>query len=714
MARPKGSGEAGAVRLRLIGGLAGGALVALGGMAQGAGDPAASPWFETEQGRVRLVAAVPQTGAADTVRLGLEFHLAPSWDIYWRAPGDAGLPPQVDWAGSRNLAAAEIAWPAPRRFSAYGLETIGYQGSVVLPITARLERAGAALSVRATLEYLTCKDICIPYDTVLSLDLPVESAAPGGYADLIERYARAVPADGKDSGLELVASRLISGKQTTLELSLAASERLTAPDAFVEGPAGLAFAAPRVELAADGKSALLTMAVSGAAAHSLTAQALSVTIVDGARSLAASTTPREAPAQHEPARLLAVLGIALLGGFILNFMPCVLPVLSIKFLALAAHAGRPRAAIRRGFLASAAGILAAFLALAGAIVLLKTAGLAVGWGLQFQHPVFLALMVTLLTLFAGNLAGLFEIALPRWVGGVAEIGDRPGYGGDFLAGVLATLLATPCSAPFLGTAIGFALAGDAIDVVTIFVALGIGLALPYLAVATLPAIAARLPRPGHWMLTARRILAALLAISALWLLSVLATQAGGLAATLVALALLAALGLLWHGITRPLRRIGVVAAIAFGIAAPLMLPTPAPPVAAESALWRHFDQPAINRLVRQGKIVFVDVTADWCLNCKVNERLVLQSDAVVQRLTGADVVAMRADWTRPDGAIAAFLRGFGRYGIPFSAVYGPATPDGQPLSEILTVNEVLHALAKAVPAGQPLAGGGLAPARDGG
>lgn len=712
-----GSVASGAFR-SVFAGLAVGLLLALGillpGGAARAGDPAASPWFETEQGRVRLVAAAPQTGTADTVLLGLEFRLAPGWDIYWRAPGDAGLPPHVDWSGSRNLVAAAFGWPAPRRFSAYGLETIGYQGTVVLPITARLEHQGEGLSLRAALNYLTCKDICIPYDTVLSLDLPVESAVSGGYADLIERYVREVPGDGAASGLLLTASRLVPGQTPVIELSLAARDRLTAPDAFIEGPAGLAFGEPRVSLAGDGKSALLAVAVSGAAAQDLAGQKLRVTIVDGSLSLDTATTPRIPPPSSDPTRLLAILGIALLGGFILNFMPCVLPVLSIKFLSLAAHSGRPRAAIRRGFLASAAGIVATFLLLAGALILLRTAGLAVGWGLQFQHPAFLVLMTALLTLFAGNLAGLFEIALPRWMGGLAELGagrgGQHGYGGDFFAGVLATLLATPCSAPFLGTAIGFALAGDSVDIVTVFLALGIGLAMPYLAVAALPAIAVHLPRPGRWMLTARRILAALLAASALWLLSVLASQAGMPAAVLVAVALLASLGFLWLARPVSLRWAGAVAAIILAFVMPLVLPAPAPPVLAADALWRGFDRSAIDRLVGEGKIVFVDVTADWCINCKVNERLVLQSDAVRRRLAAADIVAMRADWTRPDSAIAAFLRGFGRYGIPFYAVYGPATPDGQPLSEILTPGEVLSALGKAAPAAPPVAGTALLPA----
>jgi suppressor for copper-sensitivity B len=709
MARPGGSGAAGgAARRGFLVGRAASMLLACGllaasAAAQGAADPAASPWFETEQGKVRLVAATPQLGAADSVRLGLEFRLAPGWHIYWRTPGDAGLPPQVDWSGSRNLAAAETAWPAPRRFSTSGIETIGYQGNVVLPITARLERPGAPLSLHAALEYLTCKDICIPYDSVLDLDLPVESAASGGYAELIEGAARAVPGEASD-GLRLVETRLVAGKIPLLELSLAGSERLTAPDAFVEGPSGLSFGAPRVRLAADGKSALLSLAVSGAAAPGLAGQVLRVTIVDGKLSLESSTTPLAAAPQHDPASLVVMLGIALLGGFILNFMPCVLPVLSIKFLTLAAHAGRPRAAIRRGFLASAAGILVAFLMLAGGILLLKTAGLAVGWGLQFQQPVFLVLMVALLALFAGNLAGLFEIALPRWMGGLVEISDRRGWGGDFLAGIFATMLATPCSAPFLGTAVGFALGGDNFDVVTIFLALGVGLAAPYLAVAALPSIAAHLPRPGHWMITARRILAVLVALSAAWLLSVLAAQAGAVAAALVTLALLAVLALLGLARTLPVRRAGVAASLLLAFAAPFVLPAPGVPAASDDALWRSFDRSAIDPLVRTGKIVFVDVTADWCLNCKVNERLVLQSGDVLRRLSDTDVVAMRADWTRPDEVIAAFLRGFGRYGIPFYAVYGPATPDGQPLSELLTPGEVLGALGRAAPAGRPVAG----------
>ncbi len=291
--------------------------------------------------------------------------------------------------------------------------------------------------------------------------------------------------------------------------------------------------------------------------------------------------------------------------------------------------------------------------------------------------------------------------------------QRGGLGGDFFAGVIATLLATPCSAPFLGTAVGFALAGDAVDITTIFLALGIGLAVPYLAVAALPGLASRLPRPGHWMLVARRALAVLLTLSALWLLSVLATQAGNEAAIAVALALIAVVAV-FRLVRQAWPRLGGAAvALLLAFAAPVILPVPSRPDLPDSGLWRSFDRPAIDRLVQQGKIVFIDVTADWCLNCKVNERLVLLSAEVFNRLSRPDIVAMRADWTRPSDAITTFLRDFGRYGIPFYAVYGPATPDGQPLSEILTPGEVLTALGKAAPP-KPVARTTTPPVRNGG
>jgi suppressor for copper-sensitivity B len=396
--------------------------------------------------------------------------------------------------------------------------------------------------------------------------------------------------------------------------------------------------------------------------------------------------------------------LALLGGFILNLMPCVLPVLSIKLLGLVEHAGRPRGAVRATSLATASGVVASFLALAALLIGLKAAGIAVGWGLQFQQPAFLAAMIVLLTLFACNLWGFFEIGLPGWAGSLgAGTADRrdDNLAGNFAAGAFATLLATPCSAPFLGTAVGFALASGPLEILAVFAALGVGLALPYLLVAAVPATARLLPRPGRWMLTLRRALGLLLVGTALWLLWVLRAQAGDGAAMLVAV-LVGAGGLLLRFARRPLlRRAAVAASLLAAVPAAALFAGGAAPKGVSVEGWASFDRDAIDRLVAEGKTVFVDVTADWCLTCQVNKKLVLQTEAVRALLTRPDVVAMRADWTRPDERIAAYLRSFGRYGIPFNAVYGPGAPTGVALSELLTADEVVGALKRAAGPAKP-------------
>ncbi|HEY0832581.1 MAG TPA: thioredoxin family protein, partial [Azospirillum sp.] len=399
------------------------------------------------------------------------------------------------------------------------------------------------------------------------------------------------------------------------------------------------------------------------------------------------------------ASLPSMLAVALLGGLILNLMPCVLPVLSLKMLSMVAHSGAPPRRVRAGFLASAAGILASFLVLAGAMVALKTAGAAVGWGIQFQQPLFLVFMVVLVTLFAANLWGLFEIPLPRFLADTAGGTEGHGYGGQFATGAFATLLATPCSAPFLGTAVGFALANGPLEVFAIFTALGVGLALPYLLVAAFPAIARHLPRPGRWMVALRRVLGGALALTGVWLLSVMAVQVGEPVAGLVA-ALMAALVLaLWlgHRLAAGMRWAGPVSAALLTLAAfivPVQFGAGADAAPVATTAWKSFDEAAIGKHVAEGRTVFVDVTADWCITCQANKKLVMNRGEVARRLDG-DVVALRADWTRPDERIAAYLARHGRYGIPFNIVYGPGAPDGIALPELLTTGAVLEALDKA-------------------
>jgi len=676
-----------------------------------AAEPGASDWVRSESGAVRLISATTQAGGTNGLHLGLHFRLEPGWKIYWRSPGDAGFPPRLDWSGSANLGEVAVRWPAPHRFVLSGLQNHGYTGEVILPLDASMVATGRPVAARLSVDFLACAQICVPQKAELALDLPAGPPAPSAFAHDISRFDALVPGDGARHGLSLDKAEAVgTGNGSILRLHLSSTMPLDEPDAFVEAEDVATFEQPKVQVATDGRQAVIDIAV---APHTLqkalAGSPMTVTIVDGQRAMEARITPIAAPGVEAGGPgLLGMILVALLGGLILNLMPCVLPVLSIKVLGAIGHGGGERGHVRASFAASAAGIVASFLALAVLAIAIKQAGQSVGWGIQFQQPGFLAAMVVLLGLFAANLWGLFEIPMPSWLfnagGGKGSGGPSPHHTviGHFLSGAFATLLATPCSAPFLGTAIGFALARGPAEILLIFSTLGLGMALPYLAVAVWPEVAVKLPRPGRWMVMLRMVLGLALAGTALWLLSVLAVQAG-VAAALVSggsvAGVVVVLGLR-HRLpqsARPALLACVVALAGLALAAPFQGEggERSGPGSGGGIAWVPFDPAALPVLAAQGKLVFVDVTADWCITCKVNKAAVVERGEVARRLNSADIIAMKADWTRPDEAISRYLASFGRYGIPFNAVYGPAAPEGIPLSELLSESEILAALDKA-------------------
>jgi suppressor for copper-sensitivity B len=678
---------------------------------------AESSWADSEIARARLIAAAPAVGTAETLDLGIEIALAPGWKTYWRSPGDAGVPPTLDWSGSENVAELSFLWPAPERFTLFGLDTFGYADQVIFPLVVRPERPGEPVTLDAKLSYMVCEEICVPLEAQLSLHLPAGEALPSMNAYPIERWRARVPRDGEAVGLAIAKARL-SGTVDQPSLSVEATSLVpfAAPELIVEGPQGYLFRKPEVTLDPTGKQAsfVLPVLLGPQVNRPLENAPVTLTLVDGARAMEAVLQPAGSlgPAvgavpvqlvQGDFAGLAAMLGLALLGGLILNLMPCVLPVLSLKLLSVVGQGGRARGLIRRGFLASAAGILVSFLVLAAVLLALRAGGTSIGWGLQFQAPLFLAAMAVVMTLFAANLFGFFNVALPGALARLGESGQggglHGGLWGHFLTGFLATLLATPCSAPFLGTAVGFALSHGTAEILAIFAALGLGLALPYLAVALFPGLAQRLPRPGRWMVWLKLVLGLALVGTAAWLLSVLWQQEGPTTALLLAALLLALLALLaWRrqapaGLRRGLAVASLLLALG-GIALPALLPS-RPAAAGVAEGWVAFDERAIPRLVAEGKTVFVDVTAEWCVTCLANKRLVLDLQSVRAALAADSVVAMQGDWTRPDPAIAAFLERFGRFGIPFDVVFGPGAPGGIPLPELLSEEAVLRALGEA-------------------
>jgi suppressor for copper-sensitivity B len=638
---------------------------------------AATPWVGDANASARLITAVQATGSAGQIDAGLQIRLAPS------------------------------------RYMLYGLITQGYEQGVVLPLAVTLDHADQPVFLHALVHYSACKTICVPYTALLTLKLPAGIAAPGPQAPLISQAWKTVPADLAQAGLTVshVAVSKAHGKVPGAILSFAVdgSAPLRRLDVFIDNLPDATASAPRIWRDPARNRAVLSVFVKAKMPEALADKPLRFTLENGEQAAVFNASPAFGPPPREdtgPGDLRIFL-IALLGGLILNVMPCVLPVLSLKLMGFAAVNSTERRQFRFNLLASASGVIVSFLLIALALILLKAAGAAIGWGIQFQQPWFLASMAVLTTLFAASLWEWLPIPMPGFAAPAATIGTNahPRIAA-FATGAFATVLATSCSAPFVGTAVGFALARDPATIAGIFAALGIGMALPYLAVAALPGLVRWMPKPGGWMVWVRIILGFALFGTALWLVSIIANVVSPHAAAITGglLAILLAVLFVRHWLRNGrglMRGAGAVAA-ALVIAA-IIIPITLPPAASRPVFaagagvppWQPFQQARITRLLARHELVFVDVTAAWCLICKVNALRVLDRDPVLAQLRAGNVVAMRADWTRPSPIITAFLESFHRYGVPLDVMYGPGAPSGILLPSLLNSGMVMQAFRRA-------------------
>ena len=630
------------VLVLLIGGSAG----AMAAQSNWDGDP--------QIGEARLISAVSATGDLATLPLGVEFTLASGWKIYWRTPGEAGLAPVLDLSSSSAPdLRGDIGWPLPQRFDAFGFDNFGYANTVILPLDVTGHEIGAPVRIIADLEALACADICVPLTGRLELMLPDGEPVAAPHAQTLARFAAMVPrradVDAVSASGPLLRPERVEARDDGLFVSFGEGAPPIA-EIFVEGQNNVAFKAPEPV-----EGGYFMPAVP---ADKLDFSAAPVVLtVSAPPQMAEIPVIISAPGTRArpPGLTLRILALALLGGLILNLMPCVLPVLALKLSAVIGAVGASRQELRLRFLAGAAGILASFLLLAGGLALVRLAGGTVGWGIQFQNPAFLMVMMVMLGIFALSLLDLVIIPVPRFaqrLAGISGHSARHGYSGDFLAGMLATILATPCSAPFVGTAVAVALSGALADLFGIFMALGVGLAAPWLLVAAQPSLVGFLPRPGPWMPWLKRGLAILLAGTMVWLGSVLASVMTGRTMT-----------------------------------------------GTSNTQWAVWSPAALEAALEDGTPVLVDVTAEWCVTCKANKALVLDRAPVAPAISAAvetgRLTLLRADWTRPDPDIAAFLASHGRYGIPFNILL---LPDGRSpliLPELLTADVVMAALEKA-------------------
>ncbi len=681
---------------------------------------ASTAWIGNPHAAVRLLTASDTVSGGASVEAGLAFRFAPGWHGYWRTPGDAGIAPVLDWSGTPGLSSATIAWPAPTRLVISGLQNSIYEGSVILPVRLAFSDPKRPADIHVAVDYAACSNICVPYHADLALTLPVgpgtaSKEAFSKEAGEIAAARAAVPRAPAEAGITVLRQSIVgNGAARTLVVDLRSDTvPFSHPDLFIENAGDGIPPAPSVFLGDGNQSATLTVPLADTSAPA----PLALTLVDLGRSVAFEGPVAPTP-PVTPDRLWAILLSALLGGLILNLMPCVLPVLSLKLAGLTRGAeggedpGSRRRAVRVGFAATGLGIVSCFLGIAAVLVGLKRSGATLGWGIQFQQPWFLAGMAVVTVLFAASLFDWFHIGVPQWVVHLSEAGSELRGGRRswvprgptveaFLAGAFATLLATPCSAPFVGTAVGFALARGPAEILGIFFCLGIGMALPFFGAALVPGVARWLPRPGPWMIALRRILGVMLLGTAAWLVVILSNVGGPIATFWVELPLAGLLALSrWtrpgsRAEGQPWPKLAMVGLATLAVVAAIASPVPGPLPDRGAEDWQRFDPTDLARLVADGKTVLVDVSASWCLTCKVNELAALKTAEVRGRLSRSDTVTMRADWSRPDPSIARYIQGFARYGIPLDVVYGPGRPSGEALPELLTADLVVRALDRA-------------------
>lgn len=634
----------------------------------------------SKRATVSLVTDTDSIAPGTPFRAALRFQLAEGWHTYWKNPGDAGVPPEL----TLDPPAGPIDWPAPNRVAEGTVMTYAYTGAFLLPVTVR---ADGPRTLKAHANWLVCKEVCVPEEADFSLVLPAGTAAPNAQSPLFAAHDRSVPRPSPWSAtIAADGSLFVHGPELRPD---------TVKDAvFIPDTAGrIDDGAPQTLLARnDGFVLALKLARDFKPSDGLTG-ILSVRDRAGLRS-DLIVTAQAGAAPPAGTSLVEALLYAFLGGLILNLMPCVFPILAMKAVGLAS--GLARGAARGHALFYTAGVLVTFAGLAGTLLAARSVGAAAGWGFQFQSPVFVVGMAWVLFAVGLNLSGVFQIGVGPMDAG-ESLAAKEGHWGDFFTGLLAVLVATPCTAPFMGVAIAAGLAAPAPVTIIVFLAMGLGLAAPYVLLATVPGLGRLLPRPGRWMEVLKQALAFPMYGAAVWLVWVVSQEAGptGVLIAATGCVLLGFAAWVW-GLPGHPRLTRVLAACAVLIAVGILTEVAiAPPLeqSAENGA-EPFTPERLASLRAAGQPVFVNMTAAWCVTCVVNERVAIRTDAVRKAFAAGKVTYLKGDWTRQSPDITAFLRQFGREGVPLYIYYPAGGGAPVELPQILTEGTVLAALRR--------------------
>ena len=689
-----------------------------------------------QTGHIEVELVSQEAGAApgSTIYVALRQKIQKGWHTYWRNPGDAGDATKIVWTLPAGWTAGEIVWPTPEKSRVGPLLDFAYTGEVLLPVPISVPAnapVGSVITLKAAAAFLVCEQICIPEDAVVTLALPVVAGVPGPDPKWGAKVTETLAKAPKPAGLKAVFEL----RDGVLKLAVTGAPLKGADmsGAFFYPYSGKVIEHPpeqAIERGSEGLTLSLTPGYDFTQAEAKPTQLAGVLALNGAAYEITATpgtipagagglgAPPSAPAKAHGGAEGVSLGLplavafAFLGGLILNLMPCVFPILSMKAASLTAHAhdaGKTRA---QG-LAFLAGVVVTFLVLAGLLIAVRAGGAAVGWGFQLQSPAVVASLALLMLLVALNMSGVFEVGAS--VQGVAGKGGGSGVGGSFLTGALAVLVAAPCTAPFMAGALGYALTQPPLLSLAVFLGLALGFAAPFVILAFAPALLARLPRPGPWMDVLKKGLAFPMYATAAWLAWVFSQQTGSIPlAALLAASVLVAFAAWLYGLGQDRRIAGKGAAVPFVLAALSLVAAVAlvvvgvraapaastPATTAELSAGPGLASEAwspekVAALRAEGKVVMVDFTADWCVTCKVNEGTALKGQRLVDAFQASDAVLLRADWTKRDAVIAAALAEHGRAGVPLYLVYPKGGGEPVILPQLLTQGLVIEAIETA-------------------
>lgn len=697
---------------------------------------------DVEHLHVQLVVPSSTLSSGAATNGGLYFKLEQGWHVYWKNAGDSGEPPRIRWTLPGGITAGPLKFPPPARLPLGPLMDFGYENEVLFPFTlsAGPSAAGPA-TLHAHVNWLVCREVCIPGKADLEVTRTVTAGAGTStpvepdaslFTRLGNKLPQPLPADDKlgfvatPAGFRLT---VLTGQRETQASFFPADQNILdnpAPQKLTPTAKGFSLELKKdANLTKSPGTLNGVLELSDGRAYEIAAKtgppAAPAKLAEANPAISSSPTGEGAPSSSpgsssaagtaSPGFLRIVL-LAFLGGIILNLMPCVFPVLFLKGLALVNSGSEERHNLRRHGLVYTLGILVSFWALVGVLLALRSAGARLGWGFQFQSPIFLFLMAGLLFFLGLSLAGQFEIGLTLTSAG-GSLAQKQGYAGSFFTGVLAVVVATPCAAPFMGAAIGYALAAPPFITFAVFTALALGLATPYLALSVQPAWTRILPRPGAWMEILRQIVSLPIFGFVIWLAWVIANAYGStmLAALLVGFLLLAIAGWFlgrwpargWSTVLAGLIIFGFVGLGVYSKQAPeVSQPAASTSLSAQSGEWQPWSEATMKQYQSLGRPVFVDFTAKWCLSCQVNERIALTRPEVMKAFEDAHVALLKADWTQQDPAIAQALQNLGRNGVPAYALYPPGQGSPTLLPEALTPGIVIDAVHRLpAPEGPP-------------